>query len=179
MTLPGANKLGINTSNKSVKLQDASGTDLGVVQFADGNLTSVTVEAGGSDVDGVVTVSHAVPTMGSNTTSTQGVDLSSAADADRQISVISGVTKDSYGHVTALATKTITLGRISDSLSQSASAGTNAVTIGTQLKDYADKDIGKSNITLASAGKSVTITPTIDAANNSTSVNLEIVWGSF
>lgn len=179
MTLPGANKLGINTSNKSVKLQDASGTDLGVVQFADGNLTSVTVEAGGSGVDGVVTVSHAVPTMGSNTTSTQGVDLSSAVDADRQISVISGVTKDSYGHVTALATKTITLGRISDSLSQSASAGTNAVTIGTQLKDYADKDIGKSNITLASAGKSVTITPTIDAANNSTSVNLEIVWGSF
>ena len=179
MTLPGANKLGINTSNKSVKLQDASGTDLGVVQFADGNLTSVTVEAGGSGVDGVVTVSHAVPTMGSNTTSTQGVDLSSAADADRQISVISGVTKDSYGHVTALATKTITLGRISDSLSQSASAGTNAVTIGTQLKDYADKDIGKSNITLASAGKSVTITPTIDAVNNSTSVNLEIVWGSF
>ena len=179
MTLPGANKLGINTDDKSVKLQDASGTDLGVVQFADGNLTNVSVTAGGSGVDGVVTVNHAVPTMGSNTTSTQGVDLSSAADKDRQISVISGVTKDSYGHVTALATKTITLGRISDSLSQSASAGTNAVTIGTQLKDYANKDIGKSNITLASAGKSVTITPTIDAANNSTSVNLEIVWGSF
>ena len=179
MTLPGANKLGINTGDKSVKLQDASGTDLGVVQFADGNLTNVSVTAGGSGVDGVVTVNHAVPTMGSNTTSTQGLDLSSAADKDRQISVISGVTKDSYGHVTSLATKTITLGRISDSLSQSASAGTNAVTIGTQLKDYADKDIGKSNITLASAGKSVTITPTIDAANNSTSVNLEIVWGSF
>lgn len=179
MTLPGANKLGINTDDKSVKLQDASGTDLGVVQFADGNLTNVSVTAGGSGVDGVVTINHAVPTMESNTTSTQGLDLSSAADKDRQISVISGVTKDSYGHVTSLATKTITLGRISDSLSQSASAGTNAVTIGTQLKDYADKDIGKSNITLASAGKSVTITPTIDAANNSTSVNLEIVWGSF
>lgn len=179
MTLPGENKLGINTNNKSVKLQNASGKDLGVVQFADGNLTSVTVEAGGSGVAGVVTVSHAVPTMGSDATSTQAVNLSSAADADRQISVISGVTKDSYGHVTALATKTITLGRISDSLSQSASAGTNAVTIGTQLKDYAGTALGKSDITLASAGKSVTITPTIDAANNSTSVNLEIVWGSF
>ena len=181
MTLPGANKLGINADNKSVKLQDASGKDLGVVQFADGNLTSVSVAAGGSGsgVDGVVTVSHAAPTMGSDTTSTQGVNLSSAADKDRQISVISGVTKDSYGHVTALATKTITLGRISDSLSQAASAGTNAVTIGTQLKNAEGTALGKSDITLASAGKSVTITPTIDAANNSTSVNLEIVWGSF
>ena len=179
MTLPGANKLGINTNNKSVKLQDAAGKDLGVVQFADGNLTSVTVEAGGSGVDGIVTVSHAVPAMGSDTTPTQAVNLSSAADKDRQISVISGVTKDSYGHVTALATKTITLGRISDSLSQAASAGTNAVTIGTQLKNAAGTALGKSDITLASAGKSVTITPTIDAANNSTSVNLEIVWGSF
>ena len=179
MTLPGANKLGINADNKSVKLQDASGKDLGVVQFADGNLTSVSVAAGGSGVDGVVTISHAVPTMGSDATSTQAVNLSSAADKDRQISVISGVTKDSYGHVTALATKTITLGRVSDSLSQAASKGTNAVTIGTQLKDYAGTALGKSDITLASAGKSVTITPTIDAANNSTSVNLEIVWGSF
>ena len=179
MTLPGANKLGINTDNKSVKLQDAAGKDLGVVQFADGNLTSVTVEAGGSGVDGVVTVSHAVPTMKSDTTSTQVVNLSSAADKDRQISVISGVTKDSYGHVTALATKTITLGRISDNLSQAASAGTNAVTIGTQLKNAAGTALGKSNITLASTGNSVTITPTIDEANNSTSVNLEIVWGSF
>ena len=179
MTLPGANKLGINADNKSVKLQDASGKDLGVVQFADGNLTSVSVAAGGSGVDGVVTVSHAVPTMGSDTTSTQAVNLSSAADKDRQISVISGVTKDSYGHVTALATKTITLGHISDSLSQAASAGTNAVTIGTQLKNAKGTALGKSDITLASAGKSVTITPTIDAANNSTSVNLEIVWGSF
>lgn len=179
MTLPGANKLGINANNKSVKLQDAAGKDLGVVQFADGNLTSVTVEAGSSGVDGVVTVSHAVPTMGSDTTSTQGVNLSSAAESDRQISVISGVTKDSYGHVTALATKTITLGRISDSLSQAASAGTNAVTIGTQLKNAAGTALGKSNITLASTGNSVTITPTIDEANNSTSVNLEIVWGSF
>ncbi len=179
MTLPGANKLGINTNNKSVKLQDAAGKDLGVVQFADGNLTSVTVEAGGSGVDGIVTVSHAVPAMGSDTTPTQAVNLSSAADKDRQISVISGVTKDSYGHVTALATKTITLGRISDSLSQAASAGTNAVTIGTQLKNAAGTALGKSNITLASTGNSVTITPTIDATNNSTSVNLEIVWGSF
>ena len=179
MTLPGANKLGINTNNKSVKLQDAAGKDLGVVQFADGNLTSVTVEAGGSGVDGIVTVSHAVPAMGSDTTPTQAVNLSSAADKDRQISVISGVTKDSYGHVTALATKTITLGRISDSLSQAASAGTNAVTIGTQLKNAAGTALGNSNITLASTGNSVTITPTIDAASNSTSVNLEIVWGSF
>lgn len=179
MTLPGANKLGINANNKSVKLQDAAGKDLGVVQFADGNLTSVTVEAGGSGVDGVVTVSHAVPTMGSDATSTQAVNLSSAADKDRQISVISGVTKDSYGHVTALATKTITLGRISDSLSQAASAGTNAVTINTQLKNAKGDNIGKSGITLGSTGNSVTITPTIDAANNSTSVNLEIVWGSF
>lgn len=179
MTLPGANKLGINTNNKSVKLQDAAGKDLGVVQFADGNLTSVTVEAGGSDVAGVVTVSHAVPTMGSDTTPTQAVNLSSTADKDRQISVISGVTKDSYGHVTALATKTITLGRISDSLSQAASAGTNAVTIGTQLKNDAGTALGNSNITLGSTGNSVTITPTIDAASNSTSVNLEIVWGSF
>ena len=179
MTLPGANKLGINADNKSVKLQDASGKDLGVVQFADGNLTSVSVAAGGSGVDGVVTISHAVPTMGSDATSTQAVNLSSAADKDRQISVISGVTKDSYGHVTALATKTITLGRISDSLSQAASKGTNAVTIGTQLKNAEGTALGKSDITLASAGKSVTITPTIDAANNSTSVNLEIVWGSF
>ena len=179
MTLPGANKLGINTDNKSVKLQDAAGKDLGVVQFADGNLTSVTVEAGGSGVDGIVTVSHAVPAMGSDTTPTQAVNLSSAADKDRQISVISGVTKDSYGHVTALATKTITLGRISDSLSQAASAGTNAVTIGTQLKNAAGTALGNSNITLASTGNSVTITPTIDAASNSTSVNLEIVWGSF
>lgn len=179
MTLPGANKLGINTDNKSVKLQDAAGKDLGVVQFADGNLTSVTVQAGGSGVDGIVTVSHAVPTMGSDTTPTQAVNLSSAADKDRQISVISGVTKDSYGHVTALATKTITLGRISDSLSQAASAGTNAVTIGTQLKNAAGTALGNSNITLASTGNSVTITPTIDAASNSTSVNLEIVWGSF
>lgn len=179
MTLPGANKLGINTNNKSVKLQNASGKDLGVIQFADGNLTSVTVEAGGSGVDGVVTVSHAVPTMESDTTSTQVVNLSSADEANRKISVISGVTKDSYGHVTALATKTITLGRISDSLSQAASAGTNAVTIGTQLKNAAGTALGKSDITLASAGKSVTITPTIDAASNSTSVNLEIVWGSF
>ena len=179
MTLPGANKLGINTNNKSVKLQDAAGKDLGVVQFADGNLTSVTVETGGSGVDGIVTVSHAVPAMGSDTTPTQAVNLSSAADKDRQISVISGVTKDSYGHVTALATKTITLGRISDSLSQAASAGTNAVTIGTQLKNAAGTALGNSNITLASTGNSVTITPTIDAASNSTSVNLEIVWGSF
>lgn len=179
MTLPGANKLGINADNKSVKLQDASGKDLGVVQFADGNLTSVSVAAGGSGVDGVVTVSHAVPTMGSDATLTQAVNLSSAADKDRQISVISGVTKDSYGHVTALATKTITLGRISDSLSQAASKGTNAVTIGTQLKNAEGTALGKSDITLASAGKSVTITPTIDAENNSTSVNLEIVWGSF
>lgn len=179
MTLPGANKLGINTDNKSVKLQDAAGKDLGVVQFADGNLTSVTVQAGGSGVDGIVTVSHAVPTMGSDTTPTQAVNLSSAVDKDRQISVISGVTKDSYGHVTALATKTITLGRISDSLSQAASAGTNAVTINTQLKNAKGDNIGKSGITLGSTGNSVTITPTIDAANNSTSVNLEIVWGSF
>lgn len=179
MTLPGANKLGINTNNKSVKLQDAAGKDLGVVQFADGNLTSVSVTAGGSGVDGIVTVSHAVPTMGSDATSTQAVNLSSAADKDRQISVISGVTKDSYGHVTALATKTITLGRISDSLSQAASAGTNAVTINTQLKNAKGDNIGKSGITLGSTGNSVTITPTIDAANNSTSVNLEIVWGSF
>ena len=179
MTLPGANKLGINTNNKSVKLQNASGKDLGVIQFADGNLTSVTVEAGGSGVDGIVTVSHAVPAMGSDTTPTQAVNLSSAADKDRQISVISGVTKDSYGHVTALATKTITLGRISDSLSQAASAGTNAVTINTQLKNAKGDNIGKSGITLGSTGNSVTITPTIDAANNSTSVNLEIVWGSF
>lgn len=179
MTLPGANKLGINTSNKYVKLQDAAGKDLGVVQFADGNLTSVSVAAGGSGVDGVVTVNHAVPTMGSDDTSTQAVDLSSAADANRKISVISGVTKDSYGHVTALATKTITLGRISDSLSQEASAGTNAVTIGTQLKNAEGTALGKSNITLGSTGNSVTITPTIDAASNSTSVNLEIVWGSF
>lgn len=179
MTLPGENKLGINTNNKSVKLQNASGKDLGVVQFADGNLTSVTVEAGGSGVAGVVTVSHAVPTMESDATSTQAVNLSSAADKDRQISVISGVTKDSYGHVTALATKTITLGQISDSLSQEASAGTNAVTIGTQLKNAEGNALGKSNITLGSTGNSVTVTPTIDAANNSTSVNLEIVWGSF
>ena len=179
MTLPGANKLGINTSNKYVKLQDAAGKDLGVVQFADGNLTSVSVAAGGSGVDGVVTVNHAVPTMGSDDTSTQAVDLSSAADANRKISVISGVTKDSYGHVTALSTKTITLGRISDSLSQAASAGTNAVTINTQLKNAEGGNIGKSGITLGSTGNSVTITPTIDAANNSTSVNLEIVWGSF
>ena len=179
MTLPGANKLGINTSNKYIKLQDAAGKDLGVVQFADGNLTSVSVAAGSSGVDGVITVNHAVPTMGSDDTSTQAVDLSSAADANRKISVISGVTKDSYGHVTALSTKTITLGRISDSLSQEASAGTNAVTIGTQLKNAEGNALGKSNITLASAGKSVTVTPTIDAANNSTSVNLEIVWGSF
>lgn len=181
MTLPGANKLGINANNKSVKLQDAAGKDLGVVQFADGNLTSVSVAAGssGSGIDGIVTVSHAVPIMGSDTTPTQAVNLSSAADKDRQISVISGVTKDSYGHVTALATKTITLGRISDSLSQEASAGTNAVTIGTQLKNAEGTALGKSNITLASTGNSVTITPTIDAASNSTSVNLEIVWGSF
>lgn len=179
MTLPGANKLGINTNNKSVKLQDAAGKDLGVVQFADGNLTSVTVQAGGSGVDGIVTVSHAVPAMGSDTTPTQAVNLSSADEANRKISVISGVTKDSYGHVTALATKTITLGRISDSLSQEASAGTNAVTISTQLKNAESTALGKSNITLGSTGNSVTITPTIDAASNSTSVNLEIVWGSF
>ena len=58
-------------------------------------------------------------------------------------------------------------------------SGASATTIGTQLKNAEGTALGKSNITLASAGKSVTITPTIDEGDNSTSVNLEIVWGSF
>lgn len=179
VTLPGANKLGINTSSKYVKLQDALTTDLGVIEFADGNLTTASVSAGGAGVDGVVTFNHAVPTMGTDTTPTQSIDLTSSTSSERQLSVISGVTRDSYGHVTALATKTITLSRISDSLVQSATSGTNTVTIDTQLKDAENSTIGNSSVTLASAGGSVAITPTITAATNSTSVNLDIVWGSF
>ena len=43
MTLPGANKIAISANDKQVKLQDAASTDLGVIEFANGDLTTASV----------------------------------------------------------------------------------------------------------------------------------------
>lgn len=178
VSLPGENKLATDTTNKQVKLQNSANTDLGIITFNNGNLTTAVV--GGSGTNPTVTINHAVPAMGTDTTPTQSVDLTSSTEANRQISVISGVTKDTYGHVTALATKTITLSKVLDTLKQSSTSNTNTVTVNTQLVDANNVTTGKGNssLTLSSSG-SIALTSTIDSTNNATSVNLDIVWGTF
>lgn len=178
VSLPGENKLVADTTNKKVKLQNSASQDLGTITFNDGNLTTAVVGVSGDNP--TITINHAVPTMGTDTTPTQSVDLTSSTEASRQISVISGVTKDTYGHVTALATKTITLSKVLDTLKQASTSGTNTVTVNTQLVDANNSTNGKGNssLTLSSNG-SITLTSTIDSSNNATSVNLDVVWGEF
>ena len=177
MTLPGANKIAISANDKQVKLQDAASTDLGVIEFANGDLTTASVQAGGAGVDGVVTFNHAVPTMGTDTTPTQGLDISSDTEANRQISVISGVTRDSYGHVTAIATKTITFDRSVYGLNQTTSSLTNGVSVATNLKNAGNDTVGSSTFALQSSGSSITVSPT--SSGNATTVDIDIVWGTF
>jgi hypothetical protein len=80
-SIPGAPQLATDTTNKKVKLQNASGTDLGTITFQNGNLTTATV--GGSGANPTVKYDHAVPTMGSNTSPTASISLANSNDADR------------------------------------------------------------------------------------------------
>lgn len=178
LSIPGDPKLGTDTTNKKVALQNNGGTNLGTIEFKNGNLTTVTV--GGSGVNPTVTYNHATPTMGSDTAPTGAVTLSSSTNTDRQITAISGITRDSYGHVIAIATKTYTLGQINDSLDHSitstavSSSSSGTATVTTTLKDYAGSSKGASAFTLQSSGQTIEITnPSSD------NINIDIVWGSF
>lgn len=181
LSIPGADKLATVATTSSVdgkvKLQNASSVDLGSITFSDGNLTTASVT--GSGANATVVYNHAVPTAGTDTTPSASKSLASSTDADRQITAITGISQDSYGHVTALETSTFSFARIKDTLSQSATAGTNSVTINTVLKDASNVNAGNSEIVFTSTGNSITITPTVTANSNSTSVNIDIVWGSF
>jgi len=115
--------------------------------------------------------------MGTDTTPTQGLDISSDTEANRQISVISGVTRDSYGHVTAIATKTITFDRSVYGLNQTTSSLTNGVSVATNLKNAGNDTVGSSTFALQSSGSSITVSPT--SSGNATTVNIDIVWGTF
>ena len=149
--------------------------------FTNGTLTSASV--GGSGTAPTVTFNHTAPTTGTAITasSTGSVDISSSTTANRQVAVVNGLSKDAYGHITAIDLKTVTFDQVNDSLKQESSTGTNTVTINTKLTDYQNNDSNKGNseIILQSTSGSVSITPTVTTANNSTVVNFEIVWGQF
>ena len=181
VSLPGNPKFNTSTTENQVKLQNSGGNDLSTITFTNGTLTSASV--GGSGTAPTVTFNHTAPTTGTAITasSTGSVDISSSTTANRQVAVVNSLSKDAYGHITAIDLKTVTFGQVNDSLKQESSTGTNTVTINTKLTDYQNNDSNKGNseIILQSTSGSVSITPTVTTANNSTVVNFEIVWGTF
>lgn len=184
--IPGDPKLAADTTNKKVKLQNAGGTDLNTITFLDGNCTTATV--GISSSNPTVKYDHAVPTAGtSHPNLTATPNLSSDTDTNRQIVAISGISKDSYGHVTAIDTTTYTIEKIAYSLEHGMTSTSthkldnpdpfDSVTVTTTLKNAAGTTAGTaSSFTLKSPNNSICITPTENSSND---INIDIIWGSF
>jgi len=122
-----------------------------------------------------VTINHNTYDKTAGTAVTATKDL---ASANQSFSVISGVTRDDYGHISSVETSTITINKVKDSLKQDTTISPNAVTINTLLADAnnSTNDKGNSSLTLSSGG-SIALTST--TANNATSVSLDVVWGTF
>ena len=179
LSIPGAPKLAGDEANKQVKLQNSTGTDLGTITFSNGNMITATVAENG--VNETVTFDHNTVATTNDTTAAPAKDLSSSTDSNRQITAISGITRDNYGHITAIETSTYTIGRIDDQLVQtitSTSAGASSidsVTVSTDLQNYAGTSKGTSDFTLKSPNKTIAITNTA----NTSDINIDIVWGTF
>ena len=175
ITLPGNVKVAASAADKKVSVQTSAGVDLGSVTFANGNMTTSVVTADG--VNETVTFNHNTVAKTNDTTATASKNLTSATDSDRQIAAITGITRDDYGHITAVQTSTITLGRVSDKLSSSITSGTNSVTVRSELQDYNGSNDGKGAVdfTLKSPNETISVTNT----TNTNDINIDIVWGSF
>lgn len=173
LNLPGENKLGGVAADKKVELQNAEGSALGSITFANGNMTTTAVTING--VNETVTVNHNTVAKTNDTTATSSKNIASSTDSDRQFVAVSGITRDDYGHITALETSTISLSRIDDKLTRTISSSTDSVTVTTALQTWDNEAKGSSEFTLQSPNNTISVTNTANTGN----INIDIVWGSF
>lgn len=121
----------------------------------------------------VLTIKHATTTVGSDTAGA----VTQTAGSGTSYTAVTGITTDSYGHITKISTGkfTVTDTKVS-STANTVAAGTNQATISTSVTDSSKATAsGASFIIKTSGNSSLTVTGN---ANDKTVV-IDSVWGSF
>lgn len=157
-----------NATSKNVILKNASGTNKGSIIFANGTATTAAVTVNGNDT--TVTFNHNKITR-KDTNNTTATDLT----ADTTFDVVTGVTSNDQGHITAITTQRYKAVDTKYALSGATiSAAGNVATVIDTLKTDGGADAGTSTFKLgASANSNLQVTA------SSTQISLGLVWGTF
>ena len=163
---PGSNMWGIH---------EVSSDELaGDIQFVAGTNMSISSTLGGPDKNDpksiITTIQHGSVGAG-NITSTEDATPSGGAVETNTFTAVTGVGRDSNGHVASVTTKQF---NIKDT-TYTFGAGVEGNKIVTTLKDNSNT---KNDVTYEVTSSSLNVTTTATATND-VKVNVELEWGSF
>lgn len=170
------------TNNKAgITLVASAGASDSTLDVIGGNEIIVTGKSGSADNKAQeVTVAHATHTA-INGSSTTGTAYSQPEVGTGSVDVITGVTTNAYGHVTAVEKKTINLkdtnSQVTDFTVAAGTASNNAIQVTETLtqQDGAGGDLPTKSANFTISSDNLTITN--GAGTNEIKINL--VWGEF
>lgn len=161
---PGSNKWGI---------KEVSGSSVGDIQLVAGTNMSISSKLGGPNENStaamITTINHG--SVGAASVTEPTVNDTSDTTPKATITAVTGIGRDSNGHVASVTTKQF---NIQDT----------TYTFGAEAKDnkivtkLTDSDSGIQSVTYGVTSSSLNVTTSAAAANNVT-VNVELEWGSF
>lgn len=121
----------------------------------------------------VLTIKHATTTVGSDTAGA----VTQTAGSGASYTAVTGITTDTYGHITKISTGkfTVTDTKVS-STANTVTAGTNQATVATSVTDSSKTTASGASFIVKTSGNS-SLTVTGDATNKT--ITIDSVWGSF
>lgn len=167
----------VGKNNNGIAISDSNNTIIGGINVATGDsgaggLTVTSAESG--DIT-TVTLTHRTPTDTSDVSGTSELDVSTGGI----MTYVSGLTKDSYGHVTGVNTSTLTLsGNDLQTVSAIAASEDNIATITTGVA-MTSQTAKSSSYKIASGNSTNLMISTSGNATDGYTVTLDTVWGTF
>lgn len=149
------------------------------VQLADkdGGLAAQIALTAGTSIeltDSALTKGNSIEVKHANVTRTDSTETAAEQQASNNLvfNVVTGVTTNAQGHVTGVATKSITV--VDTQLDAGTWATTASVTNNVATVNHTNNgDLGEISMSLGSAGETIAVTA------SDSNVNLDIVWGTF
>lgn len=170
----------VDTTNKKVQLiSNVDDSAKGSITFADGTLTTAAVTSADDGQSATIKFNHNTVTRKDATSEAtiQNVASPDNLTATTSVTVVDGVTTDSYGHITAVNTKTVTLKDTISTIDLTGAIQINSgiATLSNTLKtsySNGDSSITRDLYTIKSDTLSL-------AVENGNQLNIELQWGTF
>lgn len=169
-----------------IKLTASTGADIGQLTIVAGDLMSVSSSANSGSTQ-AITVGHQTVTR----TNQSANAVSTSADGQTTINVLTGIETDNYGHITKVVTTPYNINTSHSTFSTPVSAAATAVSALVVTTDTSTSTTSSASVAatfqLTAPGGSLSqstatfglASETLTIARNNSQVSLNLLWGSF